>query len=215
MLALFACVTRFASASIIVNLVDALTVVATRLGRTLVDVGFAGRAAPSRMTDALVAEELVYTDAVQAGVARAEVDFLVAAFAGEAGRAVAGEVGNQVSTVGAEQARSLGAIVGVDFAALTFPARRTIALVTALLKSHASSAVVARISTGRARIYLEAKVELEQHKFGNKRHVARKYTYGDVAIDSGVAGPAETGVVVISGLVLAHGPLWTRIVGAV
>lgn len=40
-------------------------------------------------------------------------------------------------------------------------------------------------------------------------------THRCVAIGAGVPGPAEAGVIVQAGLVLAHGPLRTRVVGAV
>jgi len=46
------------------------------------------------MTDAFVAEEIIHADAVQAGIARAQIDLLVAPFAGESRRAVARKVGD-------------------------------------------------------------------------------------------------------------------------
>jgi len=78
----------------------------------------------------------------------------VAAFAGEAGGTVAGEVRDQVGAVGTEQTGSFSAIVGVDLAALAFPSWQAIALVATLLKRHAGRSVVAGIATGGARIYL-------------------------------------------------------------
>lgn len=78
----------------------------------------------------------------------------MAAFAGESGRTIAGEIGDQISAVGVEQAGSLGAIIGIDLAALTFPSWQAVALVAALLKSHTRRTVVARISASCARIYL-------------------------------------------------------------
>lgn len=155
MLALLARVTGLAGARVIVDLIDTLAVVAAGLGPALVNVGLAGRPGPSRMADALVAEELVDTDPVEAGIAGAEVDLLVATFAGETGRAVAGEVGDQVGAVGAQQAGSLRAVVGVDLAALTLPSGQAVALVATLLQRDASRAVVAGITAGRARIYLQ------------------------------------------------------------
>jgi len=131
-LTLFARVTGLAGASIIVDLVDALTVVSTRSRRTLVDVCFASRTGPSRMTDTFMTEELVHTDSVQARIARAKIDFLMAAFAGKSRRTIAGEIGDQIGAIGSEQTRSLSAIIGIDLTALTFPSWQTIALVTAL-----------------------------------------------------------------------------------
>lgn len=154
MLALLAGVARLAGAGIIANLVDALAVISARFRGALIDVGLASCAGPSRMTDAIVTEELVHADSVETRIARAQVDLLVAAFAGESGRTITGEVGDQVSAVGAEQTRSFGTIVGVDFAALTFPSWQAIALVAALLKGHARRTVVARISARCTRIYL-------------------------------------------------------------
>lgn len=78
----------------------------------------------------------------------------MAAFASKSGRAIAGEISNQISAVGAKQARPLSAIIGIDLTALTFPSWQTIALVAALLKSYAGRAIIARISAGCARIYL-------------------------------------------------------------
>lgn len=68
-LALLARVTGLAGARVIVDLIDTLAVVPTDLQRAFVDVGLAGRAGPSRMTDALVAEQLVHANAVQARIA--------------------------------------------------------------------------------------------------------------------------------------------------
>lgn len=153
-LAVLAGITGLAGAGIIANLIDALAVIFARSRGALVDVGLASRAGPSRMADALVAEELVHADPVQARIARAQVDLFVATFAGESGRTVAGEVVDQIGAVGAEQAGSLGAVVGVDLAALTFPSWQAVALVATLLKGHTRRTVVARISAGCARIYL-------------------------------------------------------------
>jgi len=85
------------------------------------------------------------------------------AFAGESWRAIAGEIGNQISAIGAEQARTLSAIIGIDLAALTFPSWQAIALVATLLKSYASRTVIARISAGCTRIYLHknSKIKLD------------------------------------------------------
>lgn len=121
MLALLARVTGLTGAGIVVDLVDALAVVSARSGRAFVGVGLAGCTSPSWMTDALVAEELIHADSVQARIPRAEIDFLMAAFAGKSGRAVAREIGDQIGAVGAKQARSLGTIVSIDLTALTFP----------------------------------------------------------------------------------------------
>lgn len=122
-LTLLARVTGFAGARIVIDLIDALAVIMARFGRALVNVSLTGRARPSRMADAFVAEKLVHADPVEAGITRAKINLLVTTFAGESGRAVTGEVINQVGAVSAEQARSLRAIVGVDLAALTLPSR--------------------------------------------------------------------------------------------
>ena len=42
-----------------------------------------------------------------------------------------------------------------------------------------------------------------------------KRTYGDIAVDSRVAGFAQAGVVVETRLVFAHGALWTGVVSTV
>lgn len=154
-LTVLAGITGLASAGIIADLIDALTVILARFRGALVDVGLASCAGPARMANTLGAEELIHADAVQARIARAQVDLFMATFAGESGRTVAGEVVDQISAVGAEQARSLGAIVSVDFAALTLPSWQAVALVASLLKSYARRTVVARISAGCAWIYLK------------------------------------------------------------
>lgn len=153
-LALLAGITRLASTSIIANLVNALTVISAWSRGALIDVGLASRAGPSRMADAFVTEELIHTDPVQTRIARAQVNLFVATFAGKSGRTITDEIGDQISAVGTEQAGSLGAIVGVDLAALTFPSWQTIALVTPLLKGHTCRTVIARISARCTRIYL-------------------------------------------------------------
>jgi len=155
MLAILARITGFAGACIIVDMVEALAVILAWYRYALVDVDLASRAGPSWMADAFMTEEIVHANAVQAGIARAQIDLLVAPFAGESRRAVAREVGDQIGAIGSEQTGSLGAIVRVDFTALTLPAWQTLALVATLLKSHASRAVVARISAGCARINLQ------------------------------------------------------------
>lgn len=63
-LALLARVTGLAGAGIIVDMIDALTVVSARSRCALIDVRIAGRTGPSRMADALVAEELVHADSI-------------------------------------------------------------------------------------------------------------------------------------------------------
>lgn len=102
MLALLAGVTRLASAGIIANLVNALAVISARFRGALIDVGLASCAGPSRMADAVMTEELVHADSVQTRIARAQVYLLMAAFASESGRTITGEVGDQISAVGAE-----------------------------------------------------------------------------------------------------------------
>lgn len=68
MLALLACVTRLARANIVVDLINTLTIISAWSGCTLVDVSLAGRTRPSRMADALVTEELVHANSVQARI---------------------------------------------------------------------------------------------------------------------------------------------------
>jgi len=91
----------------------------------------------------------------------------MAAFASKSVRTVAGEISDLISAVGTKQTRSLSAIIGIDFTTLTFPPWQTIAFVAALLKSHASSAVVARISTGCTRIYLYKDVKRNKIRYVN------------------------------------------------
>jgi len=69
MLALLARITRLTRARIFVDLVNALAIISAWSGRTLIDVCLAGRACPSRMADALVTEELVHANSVQARIA--------------------------------------------------------------------------------------------------------------------------------------------------
>ena len=99
-LTLFACVAWLAGARISVHLIDTLTVVPARFAGAFVDVRLASRAGPSRMTDALVAEQVVHANPVQTRVPRAQVYLLVAPFASESWRTVAAEVGYQVRAVG-------------------------------------------------------------------------------------------------------------------
>lgn len=101
-LTLLASETGLAGARVVVYLIDTLTVVSTGSGRAFVDIGLAGRAGPARIADALVTEELVHADSVQARIARTQIDLFVAAFAREPWRAVAGEVVDQIGTVGTE-----------------------------------------------------------------------------------------------------------------
>lgn len=157
MLTLFARVAGLAAAAIAVHEIRALSVVLAWSRGALVDVYLTGGTRPARMTDALVAEQLVHADAIEAGIAGAKVDLVVAAFAGETGRTVAAEIGNQVCAVGAQVAWLLRAIVGVDLAALALPTGQTVALVAALLKCHAGGPVVAGIAGGGAWIDLRAK----------------------------------------------------------
>lgn len=82
----------------------------------------------------------------------------MATLAGETGRTVAGKVVDQIGAGRIEQAGSLGAVVDVDLAALTFPAGRALAFVAALFESHAGRAVIAGILATRARIYLREKM---------------------------------------------------------
>lgn len=121
-LTLFACVAWLAGTRVSVHLVDALAVVSARFVCTLVDVRFASRASPSRMTDALVAEQIVHAYSIETRISRAQVYLLVASFAGESWGTVAGEVGYQIRAIGSKQARLLRAIVGIDLTALTLPA---------------------------------------------------------------------------------------------
>ena len=92
MLTLLACVPWFTGTSVPVYLVDALAVVLARFASALVNVRLAGSSSPSRMTDALVAEQIVHAYPVQTRIPRAQVYLLVAPFARESRRAVAVEV---------------------------------------------------------------------------------------------------------------------------
>ena len=98
-LTLFARVAWLAGARVPVDLIDTLAAVPARFAGTFVYVRLACRAGPSRMTDALVAEQIVHAYPVQAWVARAQVYLLVAPFASESWWAVAAEVGYQISAV--------------------------------------------------------------------------------------------------------------------
>lgn len=91
-LTLLACVPWFAGTSVPVYLVDALAVVLARFAGALVDVRLAGSSSPSRMTDALVAEQIINAYPVQTRIPRAQVYLLVTPFARESRRAVAAEV---------------------------------------------------------------------------------------------------------------------------
>lgn len=102
MLTLLARVTRLASADIVVDLIDALAIISARSRRAFVNVCLAGRTRPSRMTDALVTEELVHANPVQARITRTEIDFLMAAFAGKSWRAVAREISDLIGAISAE-----------------------------------------------------------------------------------------------------------------
>lgn len=101
----------------------------------------------------------------------------MAALAGEAGRTVAGEVVDQIGAIGAEQAGSFGAIVGVDLAALALPSRQALALVATLLKRHAGPAVVAGILAGGAGIYLQRQRQSIKflYVYVYKREIRREY----------------------------------------
>lgn len=147
-------VARFTGTGIIVDLVGTLAVIATRLASALVDVDLASWTSPAWMTDALVVEELVHANAVQARIARAKVDLLMTTFSSEARWAVTCEVIYQIGTVSSQKTGTFSTIVGIDFATLSFPTRQTFALVTALLQRNTACSVVARIAVRGARINL-------------------------------------------------------------
>lgn len=122
MLAILARVTGFAGTRVVVDLIEALAIILTRCRFAFVYVDLARRAGPSWMTKAFMPEKIIHANAIQARIARTQIDFLVTSFAGESGRTIAVKVGDVICAIGSEQTRLLGAIVGVDFAALTFPA---------------------------------------------------------------------------------------------
>lgn len=102
-------------------------------------------------------------------------------FAGESTGTVARKVVNQIGAVGAQKTRLLSAIVNVHLAVQSLPASGALALVPALSEGNASRVILAWVSIGGARVDR------------------------DVTINSRVATAAETGVVLVSRFVLAHG----------
>ena len=72
-------------------------------------------------------EELVDADTIDALRVGADVLLDLASLAGEAGRTIAPEVADEVSAVGAQEARLLGTVVDVDVAENTLPTIRTVA----------------------------------------------------------------------------------------
>lgn len=190
-LAILSGVASFAGARVAVDRVVASSVVLAGVDRTVVDVLVAGLAAPSGIADALVVEESVDANSVLARLGHAQIDFLLASLSGEAWRAGADKIVDEVSAVGAQQARILSAVVGVDLALLAFPAWRAVALESSLLQRSALSSVSARVSVGCA------------------------WIDRNVAVASGVSGSAEASVVSDAGFVFAHGASRAGVVAAV
>lgn len=120
-----------------------------------------------------------------------QVDLLVTAFAGEAWRARATEIVDQIGTIRAQQAWILCTIVYIDVAQFTGPARYAIAFETTLLQSQARCSVRTGVAVCRARINC------------------------NVAIVASVAAAAQTRIISMARLVLAHGAGWTRILQTV
>lgn len=81
-----------------------------------------------------VGEVAVDADAVDAGRWLAEVDLALAAFASEAGGAIAAEIVDQIGAVGAEETGPVGAVVDHLVAELALPSGRTDALEAAALQ---------------------------------------------------------------------------------
>lgn len=208
-------VTRLAGTGEVVDSVNALAVVAARFIGTLVYVDLAGGSGPARMTYALVAEEFVHADTVQARVSRAEIYFFLTAFTAEPSRTITAKVVDQISTVGAQETWSLSTVVRVDFTALAFPAGQTLALVTALLQSHTRCTIFARVSICSTRINLKINFNLVKFLKYLIKFFQFKSNYRNVAINTGVTRSAQTGVVVEAWLVFAHGSLGAGVISAV
>lgn len=94
MLTTFSGETWLASASKVVDFVDAVSAVFTRVLGTVVDVGFAAISCPAWVTDALVVEQFVDAEAVLAWIATAQVDFVLAALSCKSGRTGTTKIGN-------------------------------------------------------------------------------------------------------------------------
>ena len=131
-----------------------------------------------------VGEVAVDADAVDAGRWLAEVDLALAAFASEAGGAIAAEIVDQIGAVGAEETGPVGAVVDHLVAELALPSGRTDALEAAALQRQTLGPVLTRI------------VGAWIQRAG--------------AVGARVAAAAEAGQVARTRFVLAHGVVVAR-----
>ena len=76
-----------------------------------------------------------------------KVNFFVTSFTHETWRAFAGEVVDEVSTIGAKNTRFFSTVVDVDFTVGPGPSGRTVALVSSLKKWCTSTTVQAYVNT--------------------------------------------------------------------
>ena len=121
-----------ADAGVVIDAINALSVVGARAECAVVNVDVAHVSHPAGVADTLVTEEFVHAVPVDAVRLLAQVHLLLATLARETPGAVAGKVVDQVGTGSAEQTRTLSTVVNVDLTVDTLPARWASTVVTAL-----------------------------------------------------------------------------------
>lgn len=139
------------------------------------------------MTDAFVFKEPIHTDTIGTRGRFTKVHLDVTPLPGEAVRAVATEIMDEIGTVGIQQARDVSTVVYVNLAKTTLPARLTLTTETSLFQRYADGVIITRVALLRARVN------------------------SDVTVGACVTRTAQTFVRVPARVVLAHGTVRTGI----